>query len=74
MTAPAFNPDRDQRLREVILDVARAHRLYRCMAMAQASALRHSSEGRHRLASQRWGLLLELHVTRQGILRKWGLL
>ena len=69
MTATATDPD----LAAAVLAVARAHRLRRCMLMAQQAALRHARAGRHRLASQRWGLLLSLHVERNRLLRRWGI-
>jgi hypothetical protein len=60
---------------EAISAVAhRSRRLRRLMVAAQRSALRRAKAGQHRLASQRWGLLLELHCARQELLRAWGLL
>lgn len=58
----------------IALVASRSRKLRRCMARVQASALRRARAGQHRLASQRWGLLVELHVHRNGLLRAWGLL
>lgn len=58
---------------DAVLAVHRAHRLLRLMRACQASALRRAKRGRHRLASQRWGWLLSLHLERQRLLRAWGI-
>lgn len=58
----------------IAIVASRSRKLRRLMVGAQRSALRRARNGQHRLASQRWGLLLDLHLERQELLRSWGML